>query len=123
MQGLVNKFLGLALVAVVALFAYTLGSGPDTPETGGLTPLAPQEMQGPDLSNEDLFIDDEPVTPFPGSGDEAAIEDGVDAGSGMAVPGFEGDVAETIVEVSVGTPMVVPGFEGEISDMVVESGD
>ena len=121
MQRIVTRFLGLVLVAVVGLFAYTGGSGADTPQTGGLTPLAPQGIQEPDLPDPVLFIDGEPVTPFDGGVNVPAVEDGVEAGSGMTVPGFEGEVAETVVEIGTGMPMVVPGFEGTVNDMVVDT--
>lgn len=42
------------------------GSGVDAPETGGLTPLAPQGIPEPDPSDVVLFIDGEPVTGFDG---------------------------------------------------------
>ncbi len=120
MQRIATRLLGLALVVAVGLFAYTDFSGPATPETGGLTPLAPQGIEEPDSADQVPFIDDEPVTPFVDDADEAPIDGGIEAGSGMAVPGFEGDITETVVEVDSGMPMVVPGFEGDVTDMVVE---
>ena len=54
-------FLGLGVAAVVGLAAIT-GGGRGTPETGGLTPLAPTGITEPDLSDSVLFIDGEPVT-------------------------------------------------------------
>lgn len=80
------------------------------PETGGLTPLAPEDMPEPDPSDQVLFIDDEPVTPFEGDDVE---------GAGMAVPGFEGEADEMVV-VEVGSGMAVPGFEGDVEEMIVD---
>ncbi len=113
-------FLGLLLAAVIGIVAI---NGDDSPEIGGLTPLAPQGAQE-EGSDEPLFIDDEPVTPFDGSSSKGMPVPGsdvdetiVEVGSGMAVPGYEGD--EMVVE--VGSGMAVPGYEGDVEEMVVEN--
>ncbi len=103
-------FAGLALAVAIGIGA--VNGATDTPGVGGLTPLAPTDSSESGPLDQDLFIDGEPVTPFD-DGEPADLE-----GSGMAVPGFEGDVGETVVE--TGSGMVVPGFEGTVDDMIVE---
>lgn len=120
MQRIVTRFLGLVLVAAVGLFAYTGASASDTPEIGGLTPLAPDAIQEPNSSTE-LFPNGEPVTPFVDDANGPAVGSGGDVGSEMPVPGFEGDVNETTVE--IGSGMAVPGYEGDVTEMVVETGN
>ena len=108
--------LGLALVVAVGWGLTSNDPDSNEPGTGGLTPLAPETASEQDTGEPVLFIDDEPVTPF----DEGAGELEVD-GSGMIVPGFEGD-AEDMIVVNDGSGMVVPGWEGEVEDTVVEVG-
>ena len=66
MQRIVTRVLGLVLVAVVGFFAITGGGAVDAPEVSGASPLAPQGITEPDLSDPVLFVDGEPVTGFDG---------------------------------------------------------
>ena len=116
MQRIITRFLGLVLVAVVGLFAYTGGSGSDTLETGGLTPLAPQGLTEPDLSDPVLFIDGEPVTGI--DGDTAWVlnsggpnQQEVAGPSPIAPPGLpEADVSDSVMFIE-GEP--VTPFNGD----------
>jgi hypothetical protein len=71
--------------------------GIPAPETGGLTPLAPETQVETDgdgkLPDEVLYIEGEPRQ------DPNAIEDLPIEGAGMLVPGFEGEVTDMIVEI------------------------
>jgi hypothetical protein len=61
MKRIATIFAGLGVAAVIGLAAVT---GADAPQVGGDLPLAPQGITEPDLSDQVLFIDGEPVTSF-----------------------------------------------------------
>lgn len=65
MKRLATIFAGLGVAAVNGLAAFT-GAGADAPQVGGELPLAPHGVPEPDLSDQVLFIDGEPVTGFDG---------------------------------------------------------
>ena len=110
-----TTLVGLSLALAIGLGVGAVNGAEDSPELGGLTPLAPDSVTDSGSTDQDLFIDGEPETPFvDGPGTEVLD------GSGMVVPGHEGDVEDTVV---TGSGMVVPGYEGTVTDTIVEIDD
>ncbi len=104
---------GLGLAVAIGIGTGAINGAAELPELGELSPLAPQGATDSGSNDQVLFIDDEPETPYiDGPGTEVLD------GSGMVVPGFEGDVEDTVVETGVG--MVVPGHEAIVTDTIVE---
>ena len=55
---------GISLAVAIGVGAGALDGAADSPQLGGLTPLAPQGATDSSSTDQALFIDDEPETPF-----------------------------------------------------------
>jgi hypothetical protein len=108
MKRIATIFAGLGVAAVMGLAAVT-GTGADAPEVGGDLPLAPQGVTEPDLSDQVLFIEGEPVTGFDGDtvGDLPVVG-GVLPLAPEGVP--EPDLSDQVLFIE-GEP--VTGFDGD----------
>ena len=108
MKRIATIFAGLGVAAVIGVAAVT-GAGADAPQVGGASPLAPPGITEPDLSDQVLFIEDEPVTPFNGDtvGDLPVVEGGLPlAPEGVPEP----DLSDQVLFIE-GEP--VTGFDGD----------